>query len=178
MQFVDALDAWIKVEHELGKLFYVLLKPVDFSLSQSIFRGINGFQAQREVVRTVAQDRIIDAAVFNIIDALIERGRGLATKRNNLVHGRWRPFNLGEAPERRDLLARVYFPPNMRSFTQPGTTAYSLKGKHIFFADDLKRCEAEFLALAGDLRKSQVDAARALGVSPAIELTDEDFVEP
>ncbi len=174
LQLVKALDEWVKLEHALGKIFYVLLKPIDFPRSQSVFRAINGFQAQREAVTALVCDTISDEVITKQFEKLEGRCRSLATKRNRLVHGRWKTYNLSASKQ---LEGRTYFPPNMTLFTKDGSTVDTLKGKYIFFTDDLKRCIEEFRALTADLDAFRLLAASVLGISPNIEISETDIIE-
>jgi hypothetical protein len=177
LQFVAVLDAWVKMEHQLGKLFYVLLKPIPYPRSQSLFTAINGFQAQREAVMALAEDTLENRQIIETISKLLDRGRSLATKRNRLVHGRWKQVNVGSEVNPKLKTARFYFPANMRPFTAPNTNIFSLKGSFIFLGDDLKRCESEFAALARDIDQARLPIAAALKVSPHIEISDEEVLE-
>jgi hypothetical protein len=176
LQFVSVLDAWVKLEHQLGKLFYVLLKPIPYPRSQSLFTAINGFQAQREAVMALTDDAIENRNLVEAVSKLLDRGRSLATKRNRLVHGRWKQINVASQMSPKVKTGRVYFPANMRPFTEPNTDIFSLKGSFIFLGDDLKRCETEFAALAHDIDQVRHPIAAALKVSPHIELSDAEVI--
>jgi hypothetical protein len=174
LQFVRALDAWVKVEHRLAMLFYILLKPMAFPKSQILFESMNGFQAQREAVDVLVQDSISDAPMLDEFSRLVDRLRGLASKRNRLVHGRWMNARVTEGGP--VALARLYVPPNLK-VAVAGKTLATSKGKFIFFLDDLRRAEAEFEALASDLERFSVPLAAKLGVSPYVEIPAEDIHE-
>src|SRR5262245_3181678 len=83
---VGTLDAWVRVEHQLGMIFYVLLKPIPYPRSQSIFTAINGFQAQREAVSALAESVSTPTEILDELEGVLGRARSLATKRNRLVH--------------------------------------------------------------------------------------------
>ena len=178
LQFVAALDAWIKLEHALWKLFYVLLKPISAHRSQSLFNAINGFQAQREAVTAIASDAIADTAVLEALGDLQDRARGLATKRNYLVHGRWIPFNTTRHSPNPDVLIRIYRPANFSRLFKDGDDLRSKKGRYVFFIDDMKRCQQEFSALADDYDTLRMQIADHLQVSPHIEIPAEGVVGP
>ena len=73
LQFVRALDAWVKVEHQLSTLFYILLKPMAFPKSQILFESMNGFQAQRDAVEVLVQDSISDKPLLEHFSRLVDK---------------------------------------------------------------------------------------------------------
>ena len=57
----------MKIEHQLGKFFYVMLKPISYPRSLSLFRAINSFHPQREAIDALADDAITDAALMTAL---------------------------------------------------------------------------------------------------------------
>ena len=176
LKFVDVLDAWVKVEHALWKVFYVILKPMEATQSQSLFHAVGSFQSQRDAVMVVAGGAISDVDLLGELETLQGRARGLATKRNNLVHGRW--MMASTRAKDPPTLMRFYRPANITQFLKPGETALSKKGKYIFDFQDLQNCQREFSTLAKDYDAIRMKIAVHLGVSPHIELLEKDIVGP
>jgi hypothetical protein len=165
MQFVLALDAWGKIERAMMTLFYIFLKPLDFSIAATVYHSINSFQSQREAISALSLTILKDAIIRQSVEALMDRVRRLATKRNRIIHGRWRHM---ERRGRR-ILFRVYFHQNMslwapKSFRE----AKAMKGNTHF--DDIIRCEREFMALATDITSAFTPVASDRNVSPYIEI--------
>ena len=178
LQFVATLDGWVSLEHALDKLFYVLLKPIAYPRARMLFNSMNGFQAQREAVSALANDALTDPSLRKAVGHLLDRARKLATKRNRLVHGGWIHFaEGGEEKDKTEGLMRFYKPANYRQFMEVGKSTHHLKGKYFFYFDDLVRCEDEFRALAQAVTSATYDVAKALGVSPHIQIPIEEVLE-
>lgn len=176
LQFVAALDAWVKLERALWQIFYVILKPISSVRAQSLFQAVGNFHAQRDAVSAIASDAITDQTLLDELEALQGRARSLATKRNNLVHGTWKKAHATQSSP--VALIRFYRPANLALLLKPGETLLSKKGRYVFFIDDLKRCEAEFIALATDYDRIRMRIAAHLKVSPHIEIPAEAIVGP
>jgi hypothetical protein len=174
LKFVDALDAWVKVEHALWQVFYVILKPLGAARSQSLFHAVGSFQSQRDAVMVVAHGAISDTDLLDELETLQARARGLGTKRNNLVHGRWMMASARWSDP--NSLMRFYRPANIHTFLKPGETLLSKKGKYVFDLKDLVNCEREFTTLAKDYDAIRMKVAAHLNVSPHIEIGEEEIV--
>ena len=136
------------------------------------------FYAQREVIRAVTEDVIEDSTLRERINGLLERARGLATKRNRLIHSRWKHTFLQRQGQQYRVVFRLYIPTNPSLLgPESPTLLRDMKGKLTFFIDDLKRCETEFSSLTEDVSATLSPVGEALGVSPHIEIPAEEVLE-
>lgn len=87
--FIDALDAWTHVEHQLFMLFQFLGDTREIDSAWASFCELKSLSRQCVATAELARARIPDEALLNELIRIVDRLRKLARKRNALVHGRW-----------------------------------------------------------------------------------------
>jgi len=152
--FIDALDAWWQVEHQLFMLFQFLSGPREMDAAWASFCDMKSVSRQCEVTAELAKARIPDDALLRDFVRIIERLRKLAKRRNALVHGRWMAVEIvDESDKLIDVeFLRRYDPPDAGAARPKNhLDADRQKEKTRFSLHDMNRSADHFRQLARDM---------------------------
>src|SRR5688572_8353321 len=87
--FVDALEAWTLVEHDHFMIHQFLARPTTLDEGWETFTELSPREQRHSTTEMV--DRFVrDQHAREHWAKLCKRIKGLAQKRNRLVHGKWR----------------------------------------------------------------------------------------
>lgn len=153
--FVDALEAWTRVEHDLFMIYQLLAGTTQLDRAWHTFTGMSPRQQLSETSALIAA-KVRDEADRNHFARLLKRVRRLSIKRNHAVHGHWRQTEVVGAGNRhlRFEYIRVYEGRGLMARPTNDREADAMRGRTRFDAQDLQRAEREFKELARDLHMS------------------------
>lgn len=153
--FVDALEAWTQVEHDLFMIYQLLAGTTQLDLAWHAFTEMSPRKQLSETSALIAA-RVRGEADRDHFARLLKRVRRLATKRNHAVHGHWRRTEVVGARNvhLRFEYIRVYEGRGLMARPTNDREADAMRGRTRFDAQDLRRAEREFRALARDLHMS------------------------
>lgn len=150
--FVDALEAWTLVEHDHFMIHQFLTRPATLDEGWEAFTEMSP-REQRQATTELMDRFAHNAETRDRWFKLCKRIKGLARKRNRLVHGTWRRVELvsGSRTTGFEYLriyegrgAGVSRPTNQRE-------ADAELGSTRFYTKELRAAEREFVQLAKDL---------------------------
>lgn len=152
--FIDALDAWTQVEHQLFMLYQFLSAPRAIDVAWAAFCEMKSLTRQCDATGQLARERIADETISRDCMRIIERIRKLARKRNALVHGRWMTMEIVDGSDRlADIeYLRRYDPPDAATARPTNYMQEDQnKGKTRFYTQDMNRMVDHFRKLAQDM---------------------------
>jgi hypothetical protein len=155
--FVDAIEAWSGIEWQMFMIYQFLAEPGYPDDAWMRFTQLGSLTAQREAVADLADAVVVDEATRAALFALLARVKGLALKRNAVVHGRWARREVivvdDDDSESTTFEYLRRHDPADASRGRPRThrDEDAARGRTQFDADDLRRAEREFKALGYEL---------------------------
>ncbi len=158
LAFANAVDAWSSVEWQMAMLFRSLTTPEDLTLAASVLHSVTGFRNQVDMIEAAANVSLRNhpAALQPVLN-LTGRARSNNTKRNALIHGRWKETEcITNGQYTHTELHRDYSPDNpLGLFFKTAEDERKARGNSRFYLQDLNRAKQEFKQLADDLFAAQ-----------------------
>lgn len=158
LAFAEAVDAWSHVEWQMAMLFRSLTTPEDLTLATSIFHSVVGFRNQIDMIEAAAAVSLRNhPEVHARIVKLTGRARSNNSKRNALIHGRWKETHCSSKGQySHSEIHRDFSPDNpLGLFFDTVSDERKARGNSRFYLQDLNRAKQEFDQLSKDLFAAQ-----------------------
>lgn len=150
LAFAEAIDGWGTVEWELMISFNLIAKINDLNMTWAVFNSAGSVRAQLDMMDGAAEVSL-PANVVKTVRTLTKRTRKLSSKRNAIVHGKWRTRHEGPWDNSRVIMFRDFTREPFGSKPQNVREDAQLHGRVRFYLADLIRANLEFRTLALDL---------------------------
>jgi hypothetical protein len=152
--FLDALEAWGLLEHELFMTWQLLMRSTDLEAAWQEFTTKSTGQQRESTLRLVRADleqRDTQAAMPEVYGRL----EAVTDIRNRLVHGRWHAIHEagGEVVE----YIRIYDARGVWARPNDTNEEQAMLGRSRFYEADLREAECQFRAAARDLSHARAD---------------------
>ena len=133
--FIDAIEAWSDLEHELFMTWQFLNDTADFNKAWLEFSSMS---TQRQIDQT---EKVVSDYRSSVTSELFGRLRDLKEKRNRIVHGRWNEMTVEEGRKRYFEYNRIYEARGAEVRPLNEEDEQRMRGRSRFYEADLRAAE-------------------------------------